>query len=441
MKDGASSLAWSRVTGRSLAALALVVSVPLAGCDGDGGGTGGAGGGGGDGGAGGSVGADCAKTLSPGADATATQMAVQTALIEAKANDILCFSEGKFDFNGELSLDVNNVTIRGAGQDKTIWDFSAQDSGANGFLIKSDWVTVEQLTVQNTPGDGVRADAVTGITFRNMTVLWEADASLDNGAYGLYPVGSSDVVIEGCTVKGARDAGVYVGQSKGILVKDNEAYGNVAGIEIENSTDAEVVGNNAHDNTAGILVFNLPGLPVKDGKRAKVHMNQAVNNNLPNFAEPGTTVSQVPYGVGIMLLATDDNEVHENEIKGNSSVGILMVSYLESLFGAPNDPEFNLYPEGNFLHDNTFDNNGKDPDPLIGASSGGVNPIPAIVWDGCTDPMAMDDGMLKNCLMGNKTGAGADASYVNVDLCGMPSSVDIDISKVTCEYAPLPPQQ
>jgi parallel beta-helix repeat protein len=420
-------LTTNRAIGWALALAAIAISASSTGCDGGGDGGGGAGGGGDP---------DCAKSLTPGSD---DQSAVQTALIEAKEGDILCFGEGVFKFDTELSLDVNKVTLRGAGQDKTTWDFSGQDVGANGVLIKSDGVVVAELTVKNTPGDGVRADAVTGITFRNMTVVWEADASLDNGAYGLYPVSSSDVLIEGCTVKGARDAGVYVGQSTNIVVKNNEAYGNVAGIEIENSTDAEVMDNNVHDNTAGILVFNLPGLPVQDGKRAKVHDNKAENNNQPNFGEPGTTVSQVPYGVGIMLLATDDNEIHGNAISGNDSVGILMVSYLESLFGPPNDPMYNSFPEGNFIHDNTFEDNGTNPDPLIGASAGGINPIPSIVWDGCIDPNAVDDGHLVNCLDKNTSGSGA-ASYVNADLCGMPSSPDIDPSKVTCTYEPLPPQ-
>lgn len=431
MKIGALFFASPRATVCLAVASSLVLSASLAGCDGGGGGTGGTGG------AGGGGDPDCAQTLTPGSD---DQSAVQTALIEAKEGDILCFGEGAFKFTTELSLDVNKVTLRGAGQDKTTWDFSGQDVGANGVLIKSDGVVVEELTVKNTPGDGIRADSVAGITFRNVTVVWEADASLENGAYGLYPVGSSDVLIDGCTVKGARDAGVYVGQSTNILLQNNEAYGNVAGIEIENSTDAEVVNNHAHDNTAGILVFNLPGLPVQDGKRAKVHKNNVENNNLPNFAEPGTAVAAVPYGVGIMILASDDNEIHENDILGNDSVGVLIVSYQEGLFGPPNDPNFNSFPEGNFIHDNTFTDNGEDPDPLIGDQSGGITPIPSIVWDGCTDPSAVDDGHLVNCLSNNTSGSGA-ASYVNVDQCGMPSSPDIDPSKVTCTYEPLPPQE
>ncbi len=228
-------------------------------------------------------------------------------------------------------------------------------------------------------------------------------------------------------------------QSTNIKEKHREAYGNLAGIEIENSTDAEVVGNKAYDNTAGILVFNLPGLPVQDGKRTKVHNNIVENNNLKNFGVEGTTVAKVPDGIGIMLLATDDNEVHDNEIKGNSSVGVLVVSYLEVLFGKPNDDQYNAFPQGNFIHSNTFEGNGLDAHPLVKAAAAGLSPIPDIVWDGCEDPTAMGD-MITNCINENVAGANA-ATYANADFCSSPSVVDTDAAKVTCEYGSLPPQK
>ena len=78
---------------------------------------------------------------------------------------------------------------------------------------------------------------------------------------------------------------------------------------------------------------------------------------------------------------------------------------------------------------------------LIAGAAGGISPIPDIVWDGCTDPAAVDDGHLVNCINANKTPAGGDATYANADLCGMPSMISTDASSVTCEYEPLPPQQ
>src|SRR5690606_29552928 len=110
------------------------------------------------------------------------------------------------------------------------------------------------------------------------------------------------------------DAGIYVGQSDRALVRNNYVHGNVAGIEIENTKDAEVVGNRVTDNTGGILVFNLPELQVKDGRRALVHENEVFANNRANFAIPGNIVASVPSGTGVVVLAADEIEITDNDI-------------------------------------------------------------------------------------------------------------------------------
>ena len=51
-------------------------------------------------------------------------------------------------------------------------------------------------------------------------------------------------MIEHCIAIGASDAGIYVGQSNNIIVRNCEAFQNVAGIEIENSIKADVHSNN-----------------------------------------------------------------------------------------------------------------------------------------------------------------------------------------------------
>ena len=354
---------------------------------------------------------------------------MQTALIDVAEGGTLCFAAGTFSFTRELSLSQNGVTVQGAGLDETVFDFAGQTSGANGLAITGDGVTLEKLTVKNTPGDGIRATDVADITFREVAVRWDAEASTDNGAYGLYPVGSDGVRIEKCVVNGARDAGIYVGQSKHILVADSEAYGNVAGIEIENSTDAEVTGNHAHDNTAGILVFNLPNLPMQGGARAKVHANIVESNNLESFAESGTVVAVVPPGCGIVLVASDDNEFHDNQIRDNRSLAFLVLSYTSILFGPYDDPAFDAYPQGNWLHGNVFEGNGADPDPLVGNLTT-ERPIPDVMDDGCADPDVPPSPDLANCLI---DGA---ATYLDFNLCGLSTAP----AEVTCEQEPLPSQ-
>ncbi len=361
------------------------------------------------------------------------QVALQGALIDAAEGSTVCLGEGTFSFNTEVTITVTGVTLRGAGIDSTSLDFSDQDLGANGILITADNATLELLKVVNSAGDGIRANDVTNITFRDLAVEWTADASLDNGAYGLYPVGCTGVTIQRTWVKGARDAGIYVGQSTNILIEDSEAYGNVAGIEIENSTGATVRRNHAHDNTAGLLIFNLPGLPVTDGKRTNAYENIIENNNLANFAEAGTIVAEVPYGVGAMILAADNNELHNNTIRGNDSIGAVLISYNLDLLPAYDDPTFDRFAQGNYLHDNIFENNGENPDILALVISGNMAPpLPAIMDDGCSDPEVMNvDDALTNCISNN-----GDATYYDAAMCG--GSPTSDPAGVTCTHPLLP---
>ncbi|MFP6686631.1 MAG: parallel beta-helix domain-containing protein, partial [Polyangiaceae bacterium] len=258
--------------------------------------------------------AGCDVLLEPSDD---DQSTLQAAVIEAEENATVCLSAGVFSLQTELAIDRDGLTLRGMGPDVSILDFSGQDVGANGINIRSDHVTIRELTVSETPGDGIRATDVDDIRFIETHIIWAAPSSTDNGAYGVYPVGCNGVLVDGCRVVGSRDAGIYVGQSTNVLVQNNDLYGNVGGIEIENTSDAEVTKNHCHDNTSGILIFNLPDLPILDGKRTKVHDNVVENNNLPNFADAGTIVAMVPAGSGFIVLASDSNEIHNNVIKNN----------------------------------------------------------------------------------------------------------------------------
>lgn len=365
----------------------------------------------------------CHAVVEPGADAVTR---LQTELIEASAGDTVCLGAGTFELDAEISVAVDGLTLRGAGAEQTILDFSGQTVGANGVLLTGDGITVEDLMVRDAAGDGIRAAGVDGITFRRVHVLWTTPAQSDNGAYGLYPVESSNVLVEDCRVEGASDAGIYVGQSRNILVRGNEATGNVAGIEIENSTDAEVVDNHVFGNTGGILVFTLPQLPMKDGARCKVHQNRIIENNLPNFGRAGSIVSLVPGGTGAFILAADDTEFTGNEVRGNETTGLVIISYLTDILGNYDDDAYDPYSEGSWVHDNTFADNGDMPQGLLGGLGLEV-PLPDILSDGCqAEGQAMDPAR-RTCIREN------GATFRDIDLCGDMTASD-DLAPYDCEH-------
>lgn len=190
---------------------------------------------------------------------------LQEALIDAKPGDVVKLGPGRFDVPDSLSLDVSGVTLKGAGPGKTILAFDQQKAGSDGLLITSSHVVVEDLAVENPKGNGIKSKGSDGIVFRRLRVEWTAGPKTSNGAYGVYPVSSKNVLIDHVLVKGASDAGIYVGQSQYIVVKNSEAAFNVAGIEIENCYNADVHDNLSTHNAGGILVFDLPGLPQMGG--------------------------------------------------------------------------------------------------------------------------------------------------------------------------------
>lgn len=353
-----------------------------------------------------------------------------TAFVDVAAGQVVCLSAGTFTFTRQLTVTEDDVTIQGEGAEATILDFSTQKSGGNGLLIEGDGNIVEGLSVIDTPGDGIRANDVDGITFRSVTVGWSEEAAETNGAYALYPVQSRNVTIQDCIVYGAADAGVYLGQSTNSLIENSEAYGNVIGIEVENSTDTIVRNNHTHDNTNGILVITLPGLDILDGKRANVYDNLVEDNNLPNFGDPGTSVGILPEGVGILLVATDANEIWNNEIRGNISGAVGIVGFVEALFGAPNDPMFDVYSQSNYVHDNVIEDNATMPATIVGALTEGQNV--EVISDGCFDEeLDNSDDSLTNCIQIG------DTSFIDADLCMQIGGSTNDLAGYDCTHEPL----
>ncbi|MBA3460238.1 MAG: right-handed parallel beta-helix repeat-containing protein [Deltaproteobacteria bacterium] len=342
---------------------------------------------------------------------------VQTALIEIPTGGTVAFGAGTFEMTTDLSLDVDGVTMIGAGKDKTVLSFAKQTSGAQGILVTGNDFRARDFAIEDTKGDSLKILGTTGVTLQNMRVEWTRGPNEANGAYGLYPVQCNKVLIEDSVVLAASDAGIYVGQSDQIIVRNNTAEYNVAGIEIENSTRADVYNNIATNNTGGILVFNLPGLDVANGAGTRVYDNQIYSNNTVNFAPPGNIVGKVPTGTGVVILAAHQVEIFRNEIRDHKAVNIGMISYVP--IGAVNDPKYDQYPTAIYIHDNTLSGVSDMPTGELGAALitaiGEIRPngpfiTPDIAWDGVVDPNRTPGNPAdKICIKGN-----GDANFINL---------------------------
>lgn len=368
----------------------------------------------------------------------AMQKKLQTDLIMADDGATIDLPAGTFTLASSLSLqDKKNITIRGAGAGQTVLSFKNQSEGAEGLRVTNGRnIVIADMTIQDTKGDCIKTMNVDGITFRNVRVEWTGEPKETNGSYGLYPVQCQHVTIESCTAVGASDAGIYVGQSRGIEVKNCVAWHNVAGIEIENSVGADVHDNHAYENTGGILVFDLPDLVQKRGGQVRVFNNQIENNNLENFAPKGNIVAGVPAGTGVLILATNHVEIFNNQISNNKTLGTGIISYFMTE-QAINDKDYYPYPSQVSIHDNVYNR------PAVYPTRKGRmgmmfrfklrfgKQVPDIIWDGITDDkVAKTDPII--CVRNN-----TNARFANIDAANNFKNVSRDLNTVACDLPPV----
>ncbi|MGB2388839.1 MAG: parallel beta-helix domain-containing protein, partial [Henriciella sp.] len=321
----------------------------------------------------------------------------------AQPGDVIEIPAGTFSFTRGLSLTADGVTIRGQGMDKTVLSFADQIAGAEGLLVTASDFTIEDLAIEDAKGDGLKINEGENITIRRVRAEWTGGPKTENGAYGIYPVQTTNVLIEDTVTIGASDAGLYVGQSKDVIVRRNRAEYNVAGIEIENTVNADVYENIATNNTGGILVFNMPQLQ-QAGEATRVYNNQIFSNNVENFGHPGTPVASVPAGSGVMINSNDRVEIFDNQISDNKTGNIIISSLFTTGYSESSTSEtFDAYPESIFIYDNIFSGGGNAPDqPELEmarlALFGADGRLPDIIWDGFYDAEKMVDGVMPDTL-------------------------------------------
>jgi parallel beta-helix repeat protein len=249
---------------------------------------------------------------------TANTLADDTAIVLA---------EGTYTLDNSLTIrNVTGITLIGQGVDRTVLDFATVKAQVNGVEAVVNDFHIEGLTIADAKKDGLRIEDSDGIVIRAVKVHWTGGPDSSNGAYGIYPVRVSHVLMENSEAYAASDAGIYVGQCQHAIIRNNIAKQNVAGIEIENTQFADVYGNVAEDNTAGLVAFDLPGNPII-GRDVYIHDNTIVSNNRPNFA-PGGTVAQIPAGTGTFALASRRLEITNNTYQNNNTVDIALLSGL-----------------------------------------------------------------------------------------------------------------
>lgn len=294
---------------------------------------------------------------------------IQAAADQARPGDTIEIAYGTY--HERVAIDVSDIKLLGVPNASGDWPIlDGENKLADGVIASGNNFEVGYLYVRNYTDNGVLVEGATGV---HMHDLFTENV----GTYGVYPVQSTHVLIERVKTTGVNDAGIYAGQCEDVEVRDSESYGNVIGIEIENTVGAKVHDNHVHDNATGIFIDLLPNLTSKVSLNAEVYNNLSENNNGKNFAPEGATAGILPSGIGVLLLSTDHANVHDNMIRDNRTVGLalfhMQIGFEASEINVPANPEYNR------IHNNELINNGYDPDAYV--RDLGI-PGSDIIWDG-----------------------------------------------------------
>jgi len=283
-------------------------------------------------------------TVSPG-------QSIQAAVQQAAPGDVVQVMPG--EYHETVFIDKDGITLFGVIQDGR-WPTLIGDHKLNdAILFSGSGVRVENMKVSQFKGNAIMSQAGNNFAIRHNWIV-------DSGVYGIFPEFARNGLIEGNVISGAEDAAIYVGMSDNIHVADNEVHGSVAGLEFENSRHAVAENNLLIDNAGGILAFITPGLPIKTAEDLVIRHNFVAANNHANFAAPGSIVSGLPSGTGIVVMAAKRVTIEDNVIRDNKNTGIVIVDH-KSFANVTVDADSDQAPGDIRILDNLMTGNGTEP--------------------------------------------------------------------------------
>lgn len=276
---------------------------------------------------------------------------IQDAVNRAKPGDTVQVMPGTY--NETVYIDKDNIALAGIIKDGQWPVLDGMGKLNDAVLYSGNGIRVENLKIVKFKGNAIMGQAGNNFVIRHNWIE-------DTGVYGIFPQFGQNGLIQYNVLSGIEDAAIYVGMSDNIQVDHNEVHGNVAGIEIENSRHAVVENNNVYDNAGGILTFVTPWLPIKTTFDVIIRNNFIVANNHKNFGAPGSIVSGVPSGTGVIVMAAKDVIIENNVIRDNKNAGIIVADH-KSFANITIDPDSDPYPDRVSVLRNLFANNGYEP--------------------------------------------------------------------------------
>jgi hypothetical protein len=276
---------------------------------------------------------------------------IQEAVDGAKEGDLILIETGIY--SESVNVKTNNIVIRGVDRNEVILD--GQHKFANGFMVTSNGVVIENLTVHSYQQNAV---LFTGIVTNAYDKAGEGDRVVDgyrvsyvttynNGLYGVYAIAARNGIIEHSYASGHPDSGFYVGQCRpcNVVLTDLIAENNAIGYYGTNASgNVWVINSIYRNNRLGIAPNSQDAEFLAPQEDTIVAGNLVDSNDNPNAPK----IPEGFFGSGIAVGGGTKNIITKNLVRGHDGAGIVLLPLNRYL------PIGNTI-SNNVLSDNTFD--------------------------------------------------------------------------------------
>jgi parallel beta-helix repeat protein len=224
---------------------------------------------------------------------------------------------------------------------------------------------VEDVLIEGFTIDGFEENGIWTYYARNFEIR---DNNVGNSDHvGIYPQLSAQGLVRDNVAYGGLDSAMWVSGSEEIRVIDNVAYAAPIGLQVNVSKNIEVERITAYGNVTGIALTH----PLASGLGRNVHLafgyrtesvrfadSEVYDNNLVNPVTSGS-VGGLPQGTGMLLAGHDRAYVEDNSFTDNDYAGLLVVDYCV----ATGESDDDCAPDANTFVRNTITGNGTNPPP------------------------------------------------------------------------------
>jgi nitrous oxidase accessory protein NosD len=277
---------------------------------------------------------------------------IQEAVDAATPGDIVLIGEGVY--NESVSVETDNIVIRGVDRQGVVLDGMHSEDLANGIIVFANGVAVENLTVQNYYSNGVFFTGDYDSDFLLEGYRISHVTALNNRKSGLYAFNATYGLIENSYAAGHTDSGYYVGQCQPcrvLLTNNISEYNTLAYSGTNAGGELYVVNNEFRLNRIGVTPNTLSSEELAP-QRSGVFAGNWIHSNGNPETSKGGDIWELAYGVGMVLPGANENLILRNLIENNRNGGVA-ISFLP-------DGDILWQATDNQIRENVFIGNGID---------------------------------------------------------------------------------